>query len=154
MTAILGRTAVTLGFAAALLGVLTIAAGLRRDSKDLLRAGRTYAWVILAAAIAAVVAMQIALIRHDFSLEYVASNGSRTTPLLFTITGMWYALELRAPGLHVAGVTIPGIPGVVLGHNERIAWASTNAVVSSSGKGSGTGTASRPLFATRAAASR
>jgi penicillin amidase len=30
--------------------------------------------------------------------------------------------------LHVAGVTIPGIPGVVLGHNERIAWASTNAV--------------------------
>ncbi len=41
---------------------------------------------------------------------------------------VWYAVELHAPGLHVAGVTIPGIPGVVLGHNERIAWASTNAV--------------------------
>jgi penicillin amidase len=39
-------------------------------------------------------------------------------------------VELRAPGLHVAGVTIPGIPGIVLGHNEHIAWASTNAVVS------------------------
>lgn len=46
------------------------------------------------------------------------------------IPDVWYALELRTPHLHVAGVTVPGIPGVVLGHNERIAWASTNAVVS------------------------
>jgi penicillin G amidase len=44
------------------------------------------------------------------------------------IPGVWYAVEIRAPGLHVAGVTIPGVPGVILGHNERIAWASTNAV--------------------------
>jgi penicillin amidase len=44
------------------------------------------------------------------------------------IPGVWYAVELHAPSLHVAGVTIPGIPGVILGHNERIAWASTNAV--------------------------
>ena len=44
------------------------------------------------------------------------------------IPGVWYAVELHAPGLHVAGVTIPGVPGVVLGHNERVAWASTNAV--------------------------
>jgi hypothetical protein len=47
VTAILGRTAVTLGFAAALLGVVTIAAGLRKNSNDLLRAGRTYAWRLL-----------------------------------------------------------------------------------------------------------
>jgi penicillin G amidase len=46
------------------------------------------------------------------------------------IPDVWYALELHTPHLHVAGVTVPGIPGVVLGHNERIAWASTNAVVS------------------------
>ncbi len=50
--------------------------------------------------------------------------------LAVSIPGVFYAVEMRAPGLHVAGVTIPGIPGVVLGHNERIAWASTNAMVS------------------------
>lgn len=44
-----------------------------------------------------------------------------------TIPGIWYLIDLRAPGLHAAGATIPGFPGVVLGHNERVAWASTNA---------------------------
>ncbi|MGA8534159.1 MAG: penicillin acylase family protein [Candidatus Tumulicola sp.] len=44
-----------------------------------------------------------------------------------TIPGFWYLEDLRAPGFHVAGASIPGSPGVLLGHNERIAWAATNA---------------------------
>jgi penicillin amidase len=40
--------------------------------------------------------------------------------------GVWYMTELQAPGLHVAGVTFPGAPGIVIGHNERIAWGVTN----------------------------
>jgi penicillin amidase len=40
--------------------------------------------------------------------------------------GIWYQTELAAPGIHVAGVTFPGAPGIVLGHNERIAWGATN----------------------------
>ncbi len=43
-----------------------------------------------------------------------------------TIPGLWYLVDLRAPGLHVAGASIPGVPGVVLGHNEAIAWGATN----------------------------
>ena len=46
-----------------------------------------------------------------------------------TIPGIWYAVDLRAPKFHVAGAVIPGLPGVVLGHNERVAWAVTNAQV-------------------------
>ncbi|HKU68885.1 MAG TPA: penicillin acylase family protein [Candidatus Baltobacteraceae bacterium] len=46
-----------------------------------------------------------------------------------TIPGIWYAVDLQAPGLHAAGAVIPGLPGVALGHNERIAWAVTNAQV-------------------------
>lgn len=46
------------------------------------------------------------------------------------IPGLWYGLEMRSSHVHVAGVTIPGVPGVVLGHNDAIAWASTNAVAS------------------------
>jgi penicillin amidase len=40
--------------------------------------------------------------------------------------GIWYQAELTAPGLHVAGVTFPGAPGIVLGHNDSIAWGATN----------------------------
>lgn len=40
--------------------------------------------------------------------------------------GIWYQTVLTAPGLHVGGVTFPGAPGIVLGHNDRIAWGATN----------------------------
>jgi penicillin amidase len=33
---------------------------------------------------------------------------------------------LSAPGVRVAGVGTAGIPGVILGHNDRIAWGFTN----------------------------
>jgi penicillin G amidase len=39
---------------------------------------------------------------------------------------VWYEMHLVAAGLDVIGVTIPGAPFVVLGHNERIAWGMTN----------------------------
>jgi penicillin amidase len=39
---------------------------------------------------------------------------------------IWYLVNLSAPNLKVAGVTIAGSPGVVLGHNENIAWGATN----------------------------
>lgn len=43
-----------------------------------------------------------------------------------TAPGIWYMTELEAPGLRVAGVTFPGVPGIVLGHNDNIAWGATN----------------------------
>jgi penicillin amidase len=43
-----------------------------------------------------------------------------------TNPSVWYALHLKCPTLHVAGVTLPGVPGVILGHNEHIAWGATN----------------------------
>lgn len=39
---------------------------------------------------------------------------------------VWYLTELTAPGLHVAGSTFPGAPGIVVGHNDRLAWGVTN----------------------------
>jgi penicillin amidase len=39
---------------------------------------------------------------------------------------IWYLAHLSAPGLRVSGVTAPGGPGVIIGHNERIAWGMTN----------------------------
>ena len=37
--------------------------------------------------------MEWALVTHDFSLRYVADNGSRATPLLYTVASLWGALE-------------------------------------------------------------
>ncbi len=39
---------------------------------------------------------------------------------------IWYLMNLSAPGMRVSGVTFPGSPGVVLGHNANIAWGATN----------------------------
>ena len=45
------------------------------------------------------------------------------------IPGVWYLIDLNAPGYHVAGATLAGTPGVVLGHNEHLAWGATNGTV-------------------------
>jgi penicillin amidase len=39
---------------------------------------------------------------------------------------IWYMVHLNAPGIDVAGVTAPGAPGVIIGHNGQIAWGMTN----------------------------
>ena len=39
---------------------------------------------------------------------------------------IWYFAHLEAPGLSVIGATLPGVPGVVLGRTENLAWSFTN----------------------------
>ncbi len=83
-----------------------------------------------------------ALDRIGFYAEALAASnnwvvsGKRTVtgkPLLSndphlraTAPSIWHLVHLSAPGVRVAGVTAPGLPGVVIGHNERIAWGFTN----------------------------
>lgn len=46
--------------------------------------------------------------------------------LMRNFPSTWYMIHLEAPGLNVEGVSLPGLPGVIIGHNERIAWGITN----------------------------
>lgn len=39
---------------------------------------------------------------------------------------IWHIVHLSAEDLRVAGVAVPGVPGVMIGHNEWIAWGVTN----------------------------
>jgi penicillin G amidase len=39
---------------------------------------------------------------------------------------LWYEAHLRSGEFDVAGVTLPGMPYVVVGHNQRVAWGFTN----------------------------
>ncbi len=60
---------------------------------------------------------------HTASGKPIVSNDMH---LEFSIPGIWYLVHLQAPGMNVAGVSLPGVPGVIVGHNERIAWGVTN----------------------------
>jgi len=77
----------------------------------------------------------------ESEVEGVGSNswvlaGSRSAtgkPLLasdphlkLSTPALWYFARLEAPGLDVAGATLPGLPGVVMGQNAHIAWGLTN----------------------------
>lgn len=64
-----------------------------------------------------------------------AISGKRTAsgkPLLasdphlqFSVPSLWYQVHLKTPTTDVAGVQLPGLPGVLVGHNRRIAWGMT-----------------------------
>jgi cytochrome c-type biogenesis protein CcmF len=55
--------------------------------------GRLLIPVIVLGALLATIAMQSALITHDFSIAYVAENNAKVTPFIYSVTGMWSALE-------------------------------------------------------------
>ncbi len=86
----LGRISLYVSFAALLGGIANQLWALRKD-----RASHSLWWALLALAgiLGAVGAMETALITHNFSLAYVAQNNATFTPLLYSITGMWSALE-------------------------------------------------------------
>jgi penicillin amidase len=42
------------------------------------------------------------------------------------VPSIWAAVHLTSPEIDVAGVVLPGTPGVTLGRNRRIAWGCTN----------------------------
>jgi penicillin amidase len=52
---------------------------------------------------------------------------SNDTHLGRTLPSTWWIADIHGGALHAAGFTLPGLPGIVLGHNERIAFGVTSA---------------------------
>jgi penicillin amidase len=46
--------------------------------------------------------------------------------LRLTLPSVWYEMQLQTPEINVYGVTLPGLPGIIIGFNENIAWGQTN----------------------------
>lgn len=46
--------------------------------------------------------------------------------LEYTMPATWYLVHLKAADLNVIGASLPGVPFVMIGHNERIAWGITS----------------------------
>jgi cytochrome c-type biogenesis protein CcmF len=100
-----GHTGVLLGFVAAVAGIAVIAVGLVRGRGSTTRSGQIYAPIILLGGLIGLVAMEHALLTHDFTLSYVAANNSRSTPWLYSFTGLWSAL---AGSILLWGVVLGG----------------------------------------------
>jgi penicillin amidase len=59
---------------------------------------------------------------HTASGKPLLSNDMH---LGLTEPNIWYMADLKAPGFHAAGVTLPGMPYVIAGHNDHVAWGFT-----------------------------
>ena len=46
--------------------------------------------------------------------------------LLVGVPSAWFECHLSGPGVDVLGVALPFAPGILIGHNDRIAWGFTN----------------------------
>jgi penicillin G amidase len=66
--------------------------------------------------------------------EHTAATGGQSDSALLagdphlpqTLPSVWYEVALSAPGLDVAGVSVPGLPAILIGHNAHIAWSLTD----------------------------
>ncbi|MDH3707834.1 MAG: cytochrome c biogenesis protein CcsA, partial [Acidimicrobiia bacterium] len=118
MNADIGSLAILVGFVGSLLGGGLVLVGVVRDRDDLKALARPFAWVVLAAAVVAFVMMQRALVTRDYTLLYVADNGSPDTPRLYNFAALWAALEgsILLWGLVLAGY----ITAVVVKFRDRL----------------------------------
>lgn len=91
--AALGSAGLVLAFVFGLLGTLGSLIGAYQRNERLMSGARTLLLIGFFGTIVSTFAMEQALVSHDFSLAYVVANNSKETPLLFSITGMWSALQ-------------------------------------------------------------
>jgi penicillin G amidase len=71
------------------------------------------------------------------SNNWVVAKGSDGNPLLandphlsISLPPVWYFCHLTVPGkLNVAGSSLAGSPGIVIGRNEHVAWGMTNDMI-------------------------
>ena len=126
MIAWLGTFALALGFSASLASVALWSWAAAHEQAPV-RAARWGIGLVALGAAGAVVAVEWALVTHDFSLQFVADNGSRAEPLYYTITSLWSAHDgsmllwvLVLSGYTTVVAMRPPRPGV---HLHR--WAMT-----------------------------
>ena len=75
-------------------------------------------------------------LHHGGNSNNWAVDGTKTAsgkPLLasdphlhLTLPSIWYQIEATSPGYSFSGVSIPGTPVILIGHNRHIAWSLTN----------------------------
>ncbi|MFH1050479.1 MAG: penicillin acylase family protein [bacterium] len=63
---------------------------------------------------------------HDTLAEAILANDFHSG---ISIPSMWYQMQFSYPGTNIAGYALPGIPFVLSGRNDNIAWGIANAMI-------------------------
>eukprot|EP00698_Gefionella_okellyi_P002160 TRINITY_DN1199_c0_g1_i1.p1 TRINITY_DN1199_c0_g1~~TRINITY_DN1199_c0_g1_i1.p1 ORF type:complete len:851 (+),score=136.10 TRINITY_DN1199_c0_g1_i1:2322-4874(+) len=87
-----------------------------KEFEDLLNIGESYTWP------AASNNWVLHGNRTQSGLPLLANDPHLTT----VIPALWYLAELVGDRVHVMGASLPGTPGISIGHNEHVAWGVTN----------------------------
>ena len=93
MLNLIGTTSVTAALLGAAVASIAGISGGFLHRPALMRAARYATYFAFVAMTAAVAAMEVALLSHDFSVAYVARVGSRETPAYYTAISLWSSLE-------------------------------------------------------------
>ncbi len=49
--------------------------------------------------------------------------------LMLTLPTIWYRIRIEWPDVEMTGLSLPGLPGVIIGTNGSVAWGFTNATI-------------------------
>ena len=93
MLSMIGSVSVIVALLAAIVVSFAGIVGGFRRSQALTNVARWGSYLMFAAMTVAFIAMEIALLTHDFSVEYVARVGSRETPTYYTAISLWSSLD-------------------------------------------------------------
>ncbi len=96
-------------------------AGIDEDLRILTDAGEQLASILMPMGVAASNNWAVSPYRTAKGASVVAND----THLPLEHPPIWMLLQLKAPGYHVAGVAMPGIPAIVAGYNGDVAWGMT-----------------------------
>src|SRR2546422_2905147 len=86
---LLGHLSLWLAFLVGLWGAITGFVGGAQSRPDLQQSAHNATFALLGALLVAVISLEIAIFRHDFSLEYVAAYTSRNLPTFYLWSAMY-----------------------------------------------------------------
>ena len=89
----LGSLAVSFGAACAVAGIIVVILGLTGNRPRWFADVRLLVWLMTGASVVSIIVMERALITRDFTVLFVADNGSSQTPAIFNVATLWSALE-------------------------------------------------------------
>ena len=106
---LLGSLSLWLAFLVGLWGAITGFAGGAQQRPDLQQSARNATFALFAALAVAVISLEIAIFRHDFSVQYVASRTSRNLPTFY----LWSALYSGQEGSLLFWAAVLSLFGVL-----------------------------------------
>ena len=111
MNIAIGDAGIVVALAASIVAAITLVVSLRNDDQRLRRTAVNVAWLVPIGSLVSFIALERALITRDFTVKFVADNGSSRTPPLFNFATAWFSLE---GSILVWGLVLAGFLGVVL----------------------------------------